>query len=174
MRARSASRTRFRSRTATAPRPIASFPAIPRKQRPTCLRARTAASINAGIWEAETGKWRVVYFSAICSRVYRGHCDDGSAAHFQSRRRFCVARRFYGDLGNRRAGKKNFTLTMSDYSPSLCGQARRANPALSRSVAAERLSFFVFITQRERSPGTTSRGFWVVCAFLEIHVAPFY
>jgi hypothetical protein len=75
--------------------------------------------------------------------------------------------------GKSSSRQKNSTLTMSDYSPSLCRQARRANPALSRSVAAERTSFFVWITQRERSPGTTSRGFSVVCALSEIHVALF-
>jgi len=68
---------------------------------------------NSGIWEAQPGKWRVVFTeSEFC---HPGGCDRGHrrrrvAAQFQGRRRFRVTRRLYRNLGNRRACKKALRL----------------------------------------------------------------
>ena len=59
---------------------------------------------NSGIWEAQPGKWRVVFteseFCHLLAGVIVVTGDDGSAAHLQGWRRIRVPCRLHRHLGD--------------------------------------------------------------------------
>ena len=78
-------------------------------QAATNLFQSSDGRFNSGIWEAQRGKWRVVFaeseFCDLLSGVIVVTGDDGSQRTSEQATPSCACR-LYRHLGNRRAGEK--------------------------------------------------------------------